>query len=152
MVIVVLTVMVLRNSAARHAAGDISGKVEIMALGPISVWVLGIRMVPMDVAISMMPRAYKAKAYAWLHRGSSGEAVMKFNVEVECTPAEARQMMGLPDLAPVHEKYIASLTDAMDGVVSPDLLDGMVRSWAPMGDAGMNFWRKMFDSAGKPTG
>jgi hypothetical protein len=146
MVIVVLTVMVLWNSAARHAAGDISGKVEIMALGPISVWVLGIRMVPME------PRAYKAKAYAWLHRGSSGEAVMKFNVEVECTPAEARQMMGLPDLTPVHEKYIASLTDAMDGVVSPDLLDGMVRSWAPMGDAGMNFWRKMFDSAGKPTG
>ena len=72
---------------------------------------------------------------------------MKFNVELDCTPEEARRMMGLPDLTPVHEKYIATLTGAMDGVVAPDLLEGMMRSWAPMNDAGMGFWRKMFDTA-----
>ena len=72
---------------------------------------------------------------------------MKFNVELDCTPEEARRMMGLPDLTPVHEKYIASLTGAMDGVVSPDLLEGMMRSRAPMNDAGMGFWRKMFETA-----
>ena len=44
---------------------------------------------------------------------------MKFNVEVECSPEEMRRMMGLPDLTPVHDKYIASLTDAMDGVIAP---------------------------------
>lgn len=76
---------------------------------------------------------------------------MKLNVEVDCTPEEARAMMGLPDLTPVHEKYIATLTDAMDGVMPTDALEGMVRSWAPMGDAGMNFWRKLFDSS-KPPG
>jgi hypothetical protein len=77
---------------------------------------------------------------------------MKFNVEVDCTPEEARRMMGLPDLTPVHEKYIASLTGALDGVVQPEMVEGMMRSWAPMGDAGLNFWRKMLETAGKPTG
>lgn len=72
---------------------------------------------------------------------------MKFNVELDCTPEEARRMMGLPDLTPVHDKYIATLTGAMDGVVAPDLLEGMMRGWAPMSDAGMGFWRKMFDTA-----
>ena len=74
---------------------------------------------------------------------------MKFNVEVECTPEEARRMIGLPDLTPVHDRFVASLTDAMDGAVAPDLLDGMMRNWAPMGDAGMAFWRKMFETSGK---
>lgn len=77
---------------------------------------------------------------------------MKFNVEVECTPEEARRMMGLPDLTPVHDKYIASLTGAMDGAVQPEMLEGMMRNWAPMGDAGMSFWRKMLEMSGKPTG
>jgi hypothetical protein len=72
---------------------------------------------------------------------------MKFNVELDCTPEEARRMMGLPDLTPVHDKYIATLTGAMDGVVAPDLLEGMMRGWAPMNDAGMGFWRKMFETA-----
>ena len=75
---------------------------------------------------------------------------MKFNVEVECTPEEARRMMGLPDLTPVHDKYVATLTDAMDGVMPTEAIEGMIRSWAPMGDAGMNMWRKLFDSSKAP--
>ena len=75
---------------------------------------------------------------------------MKLNVEVDCTPEEARAMMGLPDLTPVHDKYVATLTDAMDGVMPTEAIDGMIRSWAPMGDAGMNFWRKLFDSSKTP--
>jgi hypothetical protein len=77
---------------------------------------------------------------------------MKFNVEVDCTPEEVRRLMGLPDLAPVHEKYIASLTGALDGVVQPEMVEGMMRSWAPMSDAGLSFWRKMLETAGKSTG
>ncbi|PTS90003.1 hypothetical protein DBR17_02210 [Sphingomonas sp. HMWF008] len=74
---------------------------------------------------------------------------MKINVEVECTPEEARRFMGLPDLAPVHEKYLAALTNSMDGVVAPDLIENMMRSWMPMSDAGMGMWRKMFDTTTK---
>lgn len=74
---------------------------------------------------------------------------MKINVEVDCTPEEARRFIGLPDFTPVHEKYIATLTGAMDGAVAPELLDTVMRSWAPMGDAGMSMWRKMFETGSK---
>jgi hypothetical protein len=72
---------------------------------------------------------------------------MKINVEVDCTPEEARRVMGLPDFTPVHDKYIEMLTQSMDGVVSPDVLENVMRSWAPVNDAGMSFWRKMFESS-----
>ncbi|MBA3896080.1 MAG: hypothetical protein H0X36_02840 [Sphingomonadaceae bacterium] len=71
---------------------------------------------------------------------------MKVTVDVDCTPEEARRFMGLPDLKPVHEAYVANLLDAMkSGGVSPDMLDAVVKSWAPMGEAGMKMWRGMFD-------
>jgi len=78
---------------------------------------------------------------------------MKINVEVDCTPDEARRVMGLPDLTPLHEKYVAVVSDAMDGSFKPEMMDNLLRSWAPMGEAGMSFWRRMFDgSAGQGGG
>lgn len=74
---------------------------------------------------------------------------MKINVEVECTPEEARRFMGLPDLAPVHERYIAMMVDAIDKQGSPEAFEALIRSWAPMGEAGMNFWRGIFDAGTK---
>ena len=74
---------------------------------------------------------------------------MKISVEVECTPEEARRFMGLPDLSPVHEKYLAALTDSIDGVVAPDLVENMMRSWMPMSEAGLGVWRKMFENSTK---
>ena len=73
---------------------------------------------------------------------------MKINVEVECTPEEARRAVGLPDLSPIHDAYIKSILGAMDGTaVKPELLENMMKNWMPMGDAGMAFWRGLFDNA-----
>ena len=73
---------------------------------------------------------------------------MKFNVEVDCTPEEARRAIGLPDLSPIHEKYVQSIMGAMDGsAIKPELLENMMKNWMPMGDAGMAFWRGLFDNA-----
>jgi len=85
--------------------------------------------------------------------GSLGSAVaalkrrlaMKINVEVDCTPEEARRVMGLPDLTPLHDKYLATLSDAMEGRGGTELLENVMRGWAPMGEAGMNLWRQMFE-------
>ncbi|MEO7470377.1 MAG: DUF6489 family protein, partial [Sphingobium limneticum] len=30
---------------------------------------------------------------------------MKVTVDVDCTPAEARAFLGLPDVTPIHDKY-----------------------------------------------
>jgi hypothetical protein len=71
---------------------------------------------------------------------------MKINVEIDCTPDEARRAIGLPDLTPVHDRYIQLMLDSMDkGMVNPEMIESMLKSWMPMGEAGMNFWRGMFD-------
>ena len=77
---------------------------------------------------------------------------MKITAEIDCTPEEARRAMGLPDLSPIHERYVALLGETLEKGASPELLDQMMRSWAPMGDAGIQLWRKMFDMAGRQGG
>lgn len=75
---------------------------------------------------------------------------MKVNVEIDCTPVEARAMMGLPDLTPLHDQYVATLMDTMKNGISPDLVDSVIKGWSSSGEAGMAFWRRMFESGGKP--
>ncbi len=77
---------------------------------------------------------------------------MKINLEVNCTPEEARRAMGLPDLSPVHERYVAMMLQAIEKQGTPEGFQDMMRQWGPMGDAGMSFWRGLFESAGKPQG
>jgi len=74
---------------------------------------------------------------------------MKINVEVDCTPEEARRFMGLPDLTPVHDRYLQMMMENVENGPRPEMVEQMMRSWAPMGEAGMSFWRKMIEDAGK---
>lgn len=71
---------------------------------------------------------------------------MKMNVEVDCTPEEARRFLGLPDLAPVHDKYIASMMDTMEKGLSPEAMEALMKAWTPMGESGMRIWQKMFET------
>ena len=72
---------------------------------------------------------------------------MKITVDVDCTPEEARRFMGLPDLTPVHDAYIAQALDTVKNGISPDMLESMVKGWAPMGEAGMRMWQNVIDQA-----
>jgi oligoendopeptidase F len=74
---------------------------------------------------------------------------MKINVEVDCTPEEARRFMGLPDLTPVHDRYLQMMMETVENGPRPEVVEQMMRSWGPMGEAGMNFWRKMIEDAAK---
>ena len=76
-----------------------------------------------------------------------GRRAMKVTVDIDLTPEEARRAMGLPDLTPLHERYVGSLLEAMNGQVRPELLENMMKSWAPMSEAGFAMWRQMFDQA-----
>lgn len=74
---------------------------------------------------------------------------MKITVDVDCTPEEARRFMGLPDMTAIHEAYLDKMRKMIDEGVTPDALESMMRSWMPMGEAGMNLWRTMFDQIGR---
>ena len=69
---------------------------------------------------------------------------MKITVDVDCTPEEARRFLGLPDLAPVHDLYIDQMKKAISQGISPEMIETMMRGWAPLGEAGMEMWRNMF--------
>lgn len=62
---------------------------------------------------------------------------MKINVEVDCTPEEARRLFGLPDLAPLHAIYLSRVEKLMEKGITPDIVESMVKNWVPMGEAGM---------------
>ena len=71
---------------------------------------------------------------------------MKINVEVECSPEEFRRLMGLPDLTPVHERFVAALGGMVEGRVQPEMIEAMMRSWSPMSEAGLGMWRKLLEA------
>ncbi|SFS04992.1 DUF6489 family protein [Sphingomonas jatrophae] len=75
---------------------------------------------------------------------------MKVSVDIDCTPEEARRFLGLPDLTPVHAIYVDKLSRVAAEGVTPDVVEQMMKSWAPMGEAGMSMWRQLFDQMGNP--
>ena len=77
---------------------------------------------------------------------------MKVTVDVDCTPEEARRFMGLPDMSAVHEAYTDKMTKMIDEGITPDAVESMMRNWMPMGEAGMNLWRTMFDQMSRGSG
>ena len=76
---------------------------------------------------------------------------MKVTVDIDLTPEEARRAVGLPDLSPLHERYIQAMLGAMGGTaLKPEAIEALMRSWAPMGEAGLTMWRRLMESGTKP--
>ncbi len=73
---------------------------------------------------------------------------MKINVDVDCTPEEARRFLGLPDLTPVHQAYVERMTRlAGEGLTAESAAEAM-KAWGPMNEAGMTMWRSMLEGMG----
>lgn len=67
---------------------------------------------------------------------------MKVNVEVECSPEEARRFLGLPDVSKANEVYVDAVAKAMQGVTSVEQLQGYVKQIAPMGEMGLKLFQQ----------
>ena len=67
---------------------------------------------------------------------------MKVNVEVECTPEEARRFLGLPDVSKANDVYVDAVAKAMQGVTSVEQLQGYVKQLAPMGEMGLKMFQQ----------
>jgi hypothetical protein len=70
---------------------------------------------------------------------------MKFTVDVDCTPEEARRFLGLPDLSAVHQVYLEKMQRVVAEGVTPDMVGDMMKSWGPMTEASTTMWRQMFE-------
>ena len=73
---------------------------------------------------------------------------MKFTVDVDCTPEEARRFLGLPDLTPVHEAYVEKMKSYVSDGSSAEMFADAMKAWGPMNEAGMAMWRQMLGQMG----
>lgn len=71
---------------------------------------------------------------------------MKVNVEIDCTPDEARRFLGLPDVSAVNELYVENLTKAMSGATSLEQLQELSKSFTPMGEIGLKMFQNLMES------
>jgi hypothetical protein len=54
---------------------------------------------------------------------------MKFKFEVECTPDEARQCLGLPNVAPLQERMLSQIEAKMQENLRYFDPDALIKSW-----------------------
>jgi hypothetical protein len=73
---------------------------------------------------------------------------MKVNVEVDCTPEEARRFLGLPDVSKANEAYVDAVLKAMQGVGSLEQMQALTSQLAPMGQMGMSLFKQFMDLGG----
>ena len=74
---------------------------------------------------------------------------MKINIEIDCSPDEARRFMGLPDVEKANAVYIDSLAKAMKGVSNVDQLEQYAKQLAPMGQMGLKMFQSFMEGATK---
>ncbi|WP_417490188.1 DUF6489 family protein [Maricaulis sp.] len=71
---------------------------------------------------------------------------MKVNVEVDCTPAEARAFLGLPDVTALNERLSNEMIRRMEENMSSLEPDALMRQWNAYGgqmtDTFMNLMRQ----------
>jgi hypothetical protein len=70
---------------------------------------------------------------------------MKLNVEVECSPEEARRFLGLPDVTKANDAYVDAIAQAMQGVGSVDQLQDLAKQIAPMGQYGLKLFQQLME-------
>ena len=70
---------------------------------------------------------------------------MKVNVEIDCSPEEARRFLGLPDVTKANDVYVDAVAKAMKGVGSIDQLQAMAKQVAPMGEIGLKMFQQFIE-------
>lgn len=77
---------------------------------------------------------------------------MKVNIEIDCTPEEARQFMGLPDVDKANAVYVDTIAKAMKGVSNAEQLEQYARQLAPMGQMGLKMFQSFVEGASRNAG
>ncbi|WJR80586.1 DUF6489 family protein [Bradyrhizobium sp. NP1] len=54
---------------------------------------------------------------------------MKVNVEIDCTPLEARQFLGLPDVGPMQTVMMEKLQQQMAANIEKMSPEALIQSW-----------------------
>jgi hypothetical protein len=56
---------------------------------------------------------------------------MKFKVDIECTPEEARTFLGLPDIKPLQEALLSEVEERLRATLKAMDPEAMLKTWLP---------------------
>ena len=73
---------------------------------------------------------------------------MKVTINIDCTPQEARQFLGLPDIQPMQEKAMKQLEEKLLSGVAGMSLDAILRNWMSFNPEQIGDMFKMFGGLG----
>jgi len=72
---------------------------------------------------------------------------MKVNIEMECTPQEARAFMGLPDVEPLNAHLVAEMKRRLDENITAMQPDELMKTWTSFGMQAQDQFRKLMETA-----
>jgi hypothetical protein len=72
---------------------------------------------------------------------------MKVNVEIDCTPAEARHFLGLPDVQPLNDHLVAEMQKRMDANMAAMQPEELMKSWTSFGAQAQEQFRQLMQTA-----
>ena len=68
---------------------------------------------------------------------------MKVTIEVDCTPIEARQFFGLPDVEPMQKAMLTEMERRMMAEMEKFSPDGLMQTWFSSGAQGVEMFRNL---------
>lgn len=71
---------------------------------------------------------------------------MKFTVNVECSPEEARRFMGLPDVTPINEQLVEEMGKRMQANLKLMSGESLMSSWMSVGTQAQDAFVKLMTS------
>jgi hypothetical protein len=75
---------------------------------------------------------------------------MKVKLEVDCTPAEARAFLGLPDVESLNDQLVTEVKRRMDENITAMQPDELMKTWTSFGLQAQDQFRKLMEAAVKP--
>lgn len=65
---------------------------------------------------------------------------MKFTIDIDCTPEEARQFFGMPNVAPIQDKIMQQIQQQLEDNINNMSPEEFMTTWMP---ATMQGWQDM---------
>lgn len=77
---------------------------------------------------------------------------MKVNVQVDCTPEEARAFMGLPDVRPLQAAMMGEVEERMRNAMRSMDPEQLLKTWFGGAAPGLDQWQKFWSQFGSASG
>ncbi len=71
---------------------------------------------------------------------------MKFRVEAECTPQEARTFLGLPDVTPLNDQLVREMSSRLSANASIMKPEELMKNWMSFGGQAQEQFMKVMSS------